>query len=115
MPEALKTKHDEIQKVLQAHKKAVEFLNSSPTAGNDIIAKAFHLKDISDPKSGKKIPAASIVAQARKRLGWEWNLTKNDVGFIQNLMDYSYNLGYIKKKLKANDIIDTSYMQALAK
>ena len=115
MPEALKTKHDEIMKVLQAHKKAVEFLNSSPDAGNDIIAKAFKLEDIKDPKSGKMIPASAIVAQARKRLGWEWDLTANDVGFIQNLMDYSYNLGYIKKKLKAQDIIDTSYTQALAK
>lgn len=115
MPEALKTKHDEIQKVLQAHKKAVEFLNSSPDAGNDIIAKTFRLKAIKDPESGKEIPATAIVAQARKRLGWEWNLNDKDVGFIQNLMDYSYNLGYIRKKLKAEEIIDSSFTQELAK
>lgn len=115
MPEALKSKREEIQKVLQAHKKAVEFLNSSPDAGNDIIAKAFKLEDIKEPSSGKTIPATAIVAQARKRLGWEWDLTAKDVGFIQNLMDYSYNLGYINKKLKADDIIDSSFTQALAK
>jgi len=115
MPEALKTKHDEIQKVLQAHKKAVEFLNSSPDAGNEIIAKTFKLQSIKDPKSGNMLPATAIVAQARKRLGWEWDLTEKDVGFIQNLMDYSFNLGYIKKKLKAGDIIDTSFAKALAK
>lgn len=115
MPEALKNKREEIQKVLQAHKKAVEFLNSSPEAGNDIIAKAFKLQSVKDPVSGKMLPATAIVKQARNRLGWEWDLTANDVGFIQNLMDYSYQLGYIRKKLKASDIIDTSFTQALAR
>jgi NitT/TauT family transport system substrate-binding protein len=115
MPEALKNKREEIQKVLQAHKKAVEFLNSSPEAGNDIIAKTFKLQSVKDPVTGKMLPATDIVKQARNRLGWEWDLTASDVGFIQNLMDYSYKLGYIRKKLKASDIIDSSFTQALAK
>jgi len=115
MPEALKNKREEVQKVLQAHKKAVEFLNSSPDAGNDIIVQAFKLSDIKDEATGKTIPASTIVAQARRRLGWEWNLTDKDVGFIQNLMNYSYNLGFITKQLKAQDIIDSSFTQALAK
>ena len=52
------------------------------------------------------LAATDIVKQARKRLGWEWELTTKDVAFIQRLMNYSYDLGYIKKKLKADDIVD---------
>lgn len=113
MPDALKNKRSAIKKVLLAHKKAVEFLNSSPEAGNDIIAKAFKLKNIKD-EQGKTINGEAIVAQARTRLGWEWDLTDKDMTFIQSLMDYSLSLGYIKKPLKANELVDTSFVKDVA-
>ncbi len=115
MPEALEKKKSGIIKVLKAHKKAVDFLNSSPTAGNDIIAKAFKLQPVTNEKTGKKYSGTDIVANARKRLGWAYELTAKDSAFVQRLMDYSYNLKYIKKKLKASDIIDLSYMKEALK
>lgn len=115
MPDALKNKRSAVEKVLKAHKRAVEFLNSAPDAGNDIIAKTFKLEEVKDSHTGKVTSASAIVAQARTRLGWEWNLTANDVDFIQNLMNYSYQLGYMKKQLKTTDIIDSSFTQAMAK
>jgi len=115
MPEALEKKKSGIIKVLKAHKKAVDFLNSSPTAGNDIIAKAFKLQPVTNEKTGKKYSGIDIVANARKRLGWAYELTAKDSAFIQRLMDYSYNLKYIKKKLKSSDIVDVSYMDAALK
>jgi len=114
MPDALKNKKVEIQKVLQAHKRAVDYLNSSPDAGNEIIVKAFKLEDIKDEKSGKTITAQQIVKQARSRLGWEWNLTEKDLTFIQGLMNYSLSLGYIKKPLKVEDIVDRSFTKDIA-
>jgi NitT/TauT family transport system substrate-binding protein len=114
MPEALKNKRSAIKKVLEAHKKAVEFLNSRPDAGNDIIAKAFKLENIKNEQSGETISGEQIVAQARKRLGWDWDLTENDLNFIQNLMDYSLSLGYINKPLKVNDIVDKSFTNEVA-
>jgi len=115
MPDTLKNKRSSVVKVLRAHKKAVDYLNSKPNAGNGIIAKAFNLGTVTDV-NGKKHKGTDVVAMARERLGWEYELKKEDIDFIQRLMDYSYNLGYIKKQLKAEDIIDTSLMQeALAK
>ncbi len=112
MPDALKNKKSGIIKVLKAHKKAIDFLNSSPTAGNDIIAKAFKLQTVTNKKTGKIYSGTDIVANARKRLGWAYELTDKDSAFVQRLMNYSYNLKYIKKKLKSTDIVDTSYMKA---
>jgi len=114
MPDALKNKRSAIMKVLAAHKKAVEFLNSSPNAGNDIIAAAFKLEDITNETTGEVIKGPQVVAQARKRLGWEWNLTDKDMRFIQNLMDYSLSLGYISKPLKANELVDKSLVNEVA-
>jgi len=113
MPDALKNKKSAIEKVLQGHKRAVEFLNSSPTAGNDIIAKTFKLQAVKNVKTGKMISATDIVKQARTRLGWEWDLSDKDVAFIQKLMNYSYDLGYIRKKLKADDILDLSFIKKM--
>lgn len=114
MPDALKNKRSAIKKALTAHKRAVEFLNSSPDAGNDIIVKTFKLESIKDEKSGKMIKATDIVAQARKRLGWEWDLTDKDMDFIQNLMNYSLSLGYIKKQLHAKELVDRSFTKEIA-
>ncbi len=107
LPDTLKDKRPAVIKALRAHKKAVDFLNSSPDAGNDIIAAAFKLEEVTD-ENGVKHPGTAIVAAARSRLGWEWNITDADKAFIQRLMDYSYSLGYIKQALNADDLIDQS-------
>lgn len=109
MPDTLKNKKDAVVKALRAHKKAIEFLNSAPDAGNDIIAAAFNLGEVDDEK-GNKHTAIEMVAEARKRLGWEYELKKEDIDFVQRLMNYSHQLGYINKELKASELIDTSYM-----
>jgi NitT/TauT family transport system substrate-binding protein len=114
MPDALKNKRSAIKKVLAAHKKAVEFLNSSPDAGNDIIAAAFKLENVKNETTGETISGTQVVAEARKRLGWEWDLTEKDMNFIQNLMDYSLSLGYISKPLKASELVDKSFVNEVA-
>jgi len=109
MPDTLKKKRSAVIKVLKAHKQAVEYLNSSDIAGNGIIAKAFKLGSVTD-NNGKKHKGTEIVSMARTRLGWEYELKEDDISFIQRLMNYSYKLGYIKKRLSTNDIVDTSLM-----
>ena len=108
LPETIEKKSDALARALKAHKKAVEFLNSSPTAGNDIIADAFSLEAIEGP-GGKKYSPTDVVAQARKNLGWEWKLSDADQAFIQQLMGYSLNLGFIQDPMKIADVIDTRY------
>ena len=108
MPEAMEQRPDAIVKALRAHRKAVDFLNSSEDAGNDVIAAAFRLGEVTGP-DGTVYPPAEVVRQARARLGWEWSLNDNDIAFIQRLMDWSLELGYIKKKLTTGDLIDRSF------
>ena len=110
LPATLEKKRDAVMKVLQAHKRAVDYLNSSPTAGNDIIAAAFKLEDITDA-DGKVHPAAEVVAEARQRLGWAWDINDGDMAFIQRLMNYSHSLGFINEPMKAEDLVDLSLLR----
>ncbi len=114
VPKAMKEKRAQIVLALKAHKKAIDFLNSSPTAGNDILIKAFSLKSVTDA-SGKVHTATDILKLARTRIGWEAELTNDDTGFIQRLMDYSNKLRYMDKKLRADELIDKSFMQEAMK
>ncbi len=114
VPKAMTEKRAAIVKALKAHQKAVKFLNSSPTAGNKIIAKAFNLKSVKD-KKGKIHTADDILAAARKRIGWQYELTKKDSDFVQRLMNYSHKLGYMTKKLTIAELIDTSFMKEAMK
>ena len=112
MPKVLKNRKPAIMKVLKAHKQAVAYLNSSPTAGNEIIAKAFKLSKVKGP-DGKVYSGVDVVAKARERLGWDWKFSKGDKAFIQRLMNYSYKLGYIRKPLKAQQLLDTRFIDQL--
>jgi len=114
LPDTLKNNRAAIVKALRAHKRAVDYLNSSPDAGNDIIADVFKLEEVID-EQGNKHPGTDIVAQARQRLGWEWRITEKDKAFIQRLMDYSHSLGYIKDPLNADDLIDLSLAEEAMK
>lgn len=113
MPEAMENRPDAIVKALRAHRKAVDFLNSGEDAGNDVIAAAFKLGEVTGP-DGTVYPATEVVRQARARLGWEWNLNDADVAFIQRLMDWSLELGYIKKRLTTDELIDRSFAEKAA-
>ena len=96
MPETLEKKRTEVIKVLRAHKQAVDYLNSKTNAGNGIIAKAFKLGSVTDI-DGKKHKATDIVAMARQRLGWEYELKQEDIDFIKNWEGVKYRKTLLKK------------------
>jgi len=113
-PEFLQKNSDTVYKALKAHRMAVDYLNSGPDAGNDAIAKAFKLKDITDDK-GVKHSAFDVVKKARERIGWEWELKQQDMAFIQRLMDWSKDLRFIKRKLTPDELVDVTLVQKLNK
>ncbi len=114
---------DAVVKLLQAHADAVDFLNSSPTAGNDIIAATFKPRvaaagkeenpeaeniDISNAKdaSGKNIADTEVVRQARQRIGYDYAISEKDMEFFDRQINWSRNLGFLKGELKATDLVD---------
>ncbi|WP_312496277.1 ABC transporter substrate-binding protein [Pseudomonas cremoris] len=110
LPKTLQERPDDVVKLLRAHRKAIAFLNEHPDESNRIIAEAFKLEAVQGA-DGKTITPEAIVAQARTRLGWSANLEASDIQFIQRLMNYSYDLGFIDKTLKTEQIVDTSYLE----
>ncbi|SCX92421.1 NitT/TauT family transport system substrate-binding protein [Pseudomonas sp. NFACC37-1] len=113
LPKTLQERSDDVVKLLRAHRKAIAFLNEHPAESNRLIAEAFKLEAVQGP-DGKTIAPEAIVAQARTRLGWSADLQAADIQFIQRLMDYSHDLGFIDTTLKTEQIVDTSYLEKAA-
>lgn len=103
--ETCNNKREAMQKVLGANQQAIDYLNKEGDAGNLILIREFNLREIVS-STGSTVRASEIVNSARKRLGWESRFSKDDKVFLQKLMDYSYELGYNKKKINTNDLID---------
>ncbi|MDH5257211.1 MAG: ABC transporter substrate-binding protein [Gammaproteobacteria bacterium] len=112
-PEFLKNNSDTVYKALKAHRMAVDYLNSGPEAGNEIIAQAFNLKDVVDDK-GVTHSAIDVVKVARERIGWEWELKEQDLAFVQRLMDWSKDLRFIKRKLTPAELVDVTLAKQLS-
>jgi NitT/TauT family transport system substrate-binding protein len=113
LPKTLQERPDDVVKLLRAHRKAIAFLNEQPVESNRLIAEAFKL-EAAQGIDGKTIAPEAIVAQARTRLGWAADLEESDVQFIQRLMNYSHDLGFIDTTLKTEQIVDTSYLEKAA-
>lgn len=113
LPKTLQERPDDVVKLLRAHRKAIAFLNEHPSESNRLIAEAFKL-EVVQGTDGKTVAPDAIVAQARTRLGWSADLQASDIQFIQRLMDYSHDLGFIETTLKTDQIVDTSYLEKTA-
>ena len=96
---------ERVKSLLRAHRKAITHLNSSPNAGNSVIAEAFKLEEEVGP-DGKLYSPEEIVKRARSRLGWEWDLNEDDRDFIERLMRWSASLGFIKAPLDIDSLLD---------
>ena len=96
---------ERVKGVLRAHRLAIRHLNSSPNAGNSVIAQAFELTEEVGP-DGKVYSPEEIVKRARSRLGWEWDLNEDDRDFIERLMGWSASLGFIKAPLDIDALLD---------
>ncbi len=108
------SKRDAMLRVLKAHKQAVNFLNESPDAGAKMLVEKFHLDNVITAAGSRK-EATDIVHQARTRLGWECNFRQADVMFLQRLINYSKELGYLKQSIKAEDLLDQAAIDSLIK
>ena len=96
---------ERVKSVLRAHRLAIKYLRSSPNAGNAVIAETFELQTETGP-DGKLYSPEEIVKRARSRLGWEWDLHEEDREFIERLMGWSTSLGFIKKPLDIDALLD---------
>lgn len=96
---------ERVKGVLRAHRLAIEHLNSSPNAGNAVIAEAFGLVEETGP-DGKRYSPVEIVKRARARLGWAWDLDEDDRDFIERLMGWSTSLGFIAAPLELDALLD---------
>ena len=96
---------ERVKSVLRAHRFAIKYLQSSPNAGNSVIAEEFKLEQETGP-DGKVYSPEEIVKRARSRLGWEWDLNEGDRDFIERLMGWSASLGFIKAPLDIDSLLD---------
>lgn len=106
----LRERSGDVVRLLRAHRKAIAFLKDHPADSNLIIAQAFKLEAVQAP-DGKAVAPEAIVQEARKRLGWSDQLDTSDLRFIQRLMDYSRELGFMAQPLKVEQVVDLSYWQ----
>ena len=95
---------EQVTRVLRAHRAAIQYLNSSPNAGNEVIAAAFELE--TEAGAGdKSYSPVEIVKRARSRLGWEWDLNEEDREFINRLIGWSTRLGFIARPVDIDTLL----------
>ena len=109
-PAVLKSRPDDIVKLLRAHRRAIAFLQEHPDEANALLVDAFGIRPLPGA-SGQPVQPLAVVQEARKRLGWSARLEPGDLQFIQHLMDDSFALGFMGKRLKVDQVVDASWLQ----
>ncbi len=83
-----------VRKLVQVTQKATNWINKNPDSASIIVADALDTK-----------PA--IINKSMNRLDYT---TEIDAESVQNMIDYMEELGYIGEGIKAEDIIDTRFL-----
>ena len=110
--ETLTKQRNKMLGVLKAHKDAVHFLNNDQDAGAKVLIENFHLDKVAN-STGAKTVAIDIVHQARKRLGWECQFMEADKKFLQRMINYSRDLGFIDQPINAEELLDQAAIDSV--
>ncbi|WP_404454845.1 aliphatic sulfonate ABC transporter substrate-binding protein [Virgibacillus necropolis] len=97
----VKNNPDMVQSIVDAHKKATEFIKDNPEESKKIaIGK---IKDITDQKLSE-----SVIDNAWKRIDFTYKL---DGKTLQEFADSSYELEFLKEKPDLEGLVDSSFIE----
>jgi NitT/TauT family transport system substrate-binding protein len=99
--EAVKNSPEKVQKIVDAHKDAVKFIEENPEE-----AKAITIKDIKEV-TGQELEK-EVVDRAWERIGFTYDV---DADTIQEFADSSYTLKFLKDKPKFSELIAKNFIK----
>ncbi len=110
----LMTRHpDVVRKLVDLLKRANELINQDPRKAAEIVSRQMQLAGPALVQKGFKADghsaiAPDILARSMKRLVYTIDI---DPGQVQLTIDYMADLGYIKKRFAAEDILDLRFIE----
>lgn len=99
--DAVKTSPEKVQKIVDAHKDAVKFIEENPED-----AKAITIKDIKEV-TGQELEK-EVVDRAWDRIGFTYDV---DAETIQEFADSSYTLKFLKDKPEFSELIAKNFIK----
>ncbi|EWG11412.1 aliphatic sulfonate ABC transporter substrate-binding protein [Cytobacillus firmus] len=99
--DAVKSSPEKVQKIVDAHKDAVKFIEENPEE-----AKAITIKDIKEV-TGQELEK-EVVDRAWERIGFTYDV---DADTIQEFADSSYTLKFLKDKPEFSELIAKNFIK----
>ncbi|WP_282139379.1 aliphatic sulfonate ABC transporter substrate-binding protein [Cytobacillus oceanisediminis] len=99
--DAVKNSPEKVQKIVDAHKDAVKFIEENPEE-----AKAITIKDIKEV-TGQELEK-EVVDRAWERIGFTYDV---DADTIQEFADSSYTLKFLKDKPEFSELIANNFIK----
>ncbi|WP_436372357.1 aliphatic sulfonate ABC transporter substrate-binding protein [Cytobacillus sp. BC1816] len=99
--DAVKNSPEKVQKIVDAHKDAVKFIEENPEE-----AKAITIKDIKEV-TGQELEK-EVVNRAWERIGFTYDV---DADAIQEFADSSYTLKFLKDKPEFSELIANNFIK----
>ncbi|MFB1049430.1 aliphatic sulfonate ABC transporter substrate-binding protein [Paraliobacillus sp. JSM ZJ581] len=99
--ESVKNDLDTIQKIVDAHKQAITFINDNPEKSKEIT-----IKDIKE-ETGQEL-SKQVIDGAWENIGFTYELNADEV---QAFGDASFDLKFLKEKPDFTDLIDTQFIK----
>lgn len=97
----VKNNPDMVQSIVDAHKKATEFIQDNPEEAKTIAIKK--IKEITDQQLSE-----SVIDNAWERIDFTYEIN-GDV--LQDFADSSYDLEFLEEKPDLDGLVDTSFVQ----
>lgn len=101
-----------IESVLEAQKEAIELLEGDPRQAAGMITHHFMAEDMLVTPSGP-VPARRVVAEAIEANTFNWRLTEQDVGRIEEVEKMMRDEGLLARRVDLEQLLDLSWQEAV--
>lgn len=91
---------DMVESIVEAHKKATDFINDNPEEAKQIAIDK--IKDITDQELSKE-----VIDRAWERIDFTYDVNEEH---LQKFADSSYDLEFLKEKPDLTGLVDTSFL-----
>ncbi|XJZ27312.1 ABC transporter substrate-binding protein [Bacillota bacterium Lsc_1132] len=105
--DALKKKPEAVHAFMQVHQSTIQYLNNDQGNANQVLVKTFNIKAVGD------VPAEQVIAQAKKKMVFDWKFNEKNFAGYQKLADAAYELGYVNKKVDVKSLFDLSFVKGV--
>lgn len=110
----LNADREAIYRLLDAHKEAIEMLETQPAEAARYLVKRFVREEELQGPGGRKTKAVDLIRNAIETQTFRWEISDSDIRRMEEIVQIMVDQGLLDRKIDVGSILDLTWQQQVA-